>query len=129
MSADSREVEPGVFSVLSQGRSYEVRVDGNRVWVDGRPVTGSRDDPREWNRKKKSALGGGAESVLAPMPGKIIRVLVASGELVTAGQGIMVIEAMKMQNELKAARAGTITRIAVKPHDTVTAGTVLAVIE
>ncbi len=63
------------------------------------------------------------------MPGKIVRVLVSVGDTVRAGQGIAVIEAMKMQNELKAAGAGTVTSISVKDGDTVTAGAVLAVID
>ncbi len=129
MSIDFRKVEPGVFSVISEGVSYEVCVDGNRVWVNGHEVTGSHEDPRDWNPKNRSAHGNGAGTIIAPMPGKIIRLLVDPGELVSAGQGILVIEAMKMQNELKATRAGTIARIEVKQNDTVTAGTVLVILD
>ena len=63
------------------------------------------------------------------MPGKVVRVLVGEGDEVVAGQGLLVVEAMKMQNEMKAPRAGRIGSIAVKEHEAVTAGSVLLVIE
>ncbi len=67
--------------------------------------------------------------IAAPMPGRIVRVLAAAGDLVAAGQGIVVIEAMKMQNELKAPRDGRVTAIEVKEDDRVNAGAILATIE
>ena len=70
----------------------------------------------------------GRASLTAAMPGKIVRVLVAVGDEVAAGQGILVIEAMKMQNELKAPRAGRVTAIEVKENDSVNAGALLATI-
>jgi biotin carboxyl carrier protein len=63
------------------------------------------------------------------MPGKVVRVLVAQGDLVEAGQGIAVVEAMKMQNELKAPRGGRIASLSTHEGATVAAGEVLAVIE
>ena len=63
------------------------------------------------------------------MPGRIVRILIAAGDFVAAGQGIVVIEAMKMQNELKAPRDGRVTTIAVKEDDRVNAGAILATIE
>ncbi len=67
----------------------------------------------------------GRASITAAMPGKIVRVLVAVGEEVAAGQGILVIEAMKMQNELKSPRGGRVTAIEVKENDSVNAGALL----
>jgi biotin carboxyl carrier protein len=63
------------------------------------------------------------------MPGKVVRILAAAGEEVAAGQGIVVVEAMKMQNEMKAPRAGRVIAITVRENDSVNAGAVLATIE
>jgi biotin carboxyl carrier protein len=63
------------------------------------------------------------------MPGKVVRVLAAVGDSVEAGQGILVVEAMKMQNELKAPRAGRVVSVSAKEGDTVAAGEVMAEVE
>ena len=67
--------------------------------------------------------------IKAPMPGKVVRVLAGVGTQVESGQSVIVIEAMKMQNELKAPRDGSVTSIEVKEHDSVTAGAKLLTIE
>ena len=64
----------------------------------------------------------------APMPGKIVGVLVAAGEIVQAGQGLLVVEAMKMQNEIFAPKSGTLEKLLVREGQTVNAGELLAVI-
>jgi biotin carboxyl carrier protein len=71
----------------------------------------------------------GAAEIVSPMPGKIVRVLVKPGDKVEAGAGVVVVEAMKMQNEMKAPKAGTVVSIEVTEGATVNAGDVLAVIE
>ena len=71
----------------------------------------------------------GLQTVVAPMPGKIVRVLIAPGDAVETGQGLIVVEAMKMQNEIKATRAGRVLSVAVKEGATVSAGEILATIE
>ncbi len=129
MAADIVEVEPGVYSVFLDGRSYEVRVNGSEIALAGRQFHIEIADPRRWNPASASLRAEGRESVKAPMPGKIVRLLVAVGDRVAIGQGIVVIEAMKMQNELKAPRAGRVASLSVNENDAVTAGTVLAVIE
>jgi biotin carboxyl carrier protein len=123
------EVEPGVYSVIQDGNSWEVRVSGNEIAIGDYRFTDERDDPRQWKRSGHSADAHGQISIKAAMPGKIVRVLVTVGDEVTAGQGIMVVEAMKMQNELKAPRAGKVTSVGVKENDSVNAGAVLAAIE
>ena len=123
------ETEAGVYSVLVDGASYEVRVTGDQVTVNGHTFEVALEDPRQWKRSRATAGATGKISLTAPMPGKVVRVLVAVGDEVTAGQGIVVVEAMKMQNELKAPRAGRVTSIRVKENDSVNAGAVLAVIE
>ncbi|MDQ6666080.1 MAG: biotin/lipoyl-binding protein [Acidobacteriota bacterium] len=125
---DVVEVEPGVYSILLNGRSYEARADGDVISIDGHRIRVEIQDPRRWNPAKSRWKSEG-ESIKAPMPGKIVRVLVKIGDDVTAGQGLVVIEAMKMQNELKWPRAGNVTAINIKENDAVIAGTVLAMIE
>jgi biotin carboxyl carrier protein len=97
--------------------------------VSGRRFEFAIDDPRAWKRTGGSGGGHGRASITAPMPGKVVRVLATAGERVEAGQGIVVVEAMKMQNEMKAPRAGRVIAIAVRENDSVNAGTVLATIE
>jgi biotin carboxyl carrier protein len=127
------EIAPGVFSVLLDGHSYEARVgngpDGIFVTVGGRRLHVQIDDPRRGGRRASGRRTDGPLQVSASMPGKIVRLLVALGDQVVAGQGLIVVEAMKMQNEMKAARPGRVSSIPVREGDTVTAGAVLAVIE
>ena len=122
------ETEPGVYSVLTEGRASEVRVTGDEITIDGRRFRFEVEDPRRWKKSGGAAEAHGRASILAPMPGKIVRILVAAGDAVTAGQGIVVVEAMKMQNEMKAPKDGIVTAIQVRENDSVTAGAVLAVI-
>jgi acetyl/propionyl-CoA carboxylase alpha subunit len=128
VSTDIIQVEPNVYSVLVDGVSYEARISGTEVTIGGLRLLLEIDDPRQWKRSAGSADSSGRASLTAAMPGKIVRVLVAVGDEVTAGQGILVIEAMKMQNELKSPRAGRVTAIAVKENDSVNAGALLATI-
>jgi len=128
------EVEPGVYSILVDGASHEVRIEATRVDA-GQVTVGNRrfdyqiDDPRQWKRSGDTAGGEGRAAILAPMPGKVVRILVAVGDEVEAGRGIIVVEAMKMQNEMKAPRAGRVAAIQVKENDSVVAGAVLAIID
>ena len=124
--------EPGVYSVLLDGRMYDARVEettaGLVVVIDGYRFEMEVRDPRRWSRKDAERGGDGVQTVVAPMPGKVVRVLVAYGDEVKAGQGLLVVEAMKMQNEIKASRAGKILSLTVKEGATVAAGEVLAAI-
>jgi biotin carboxyl carrier protein len=88
------------------------------------------EDPRSL-QGRRSAGGGatGPRALKAPMPGRVVRVLVGAGDEVLEGQAIMVIEAMKMQNELKSPKVGRVVRVASAVGDTVGAGDVLAVVE
>ena len=131
--AQLAEVEPGIYSVLIGGRSYEAHVEPGEdcAWVTlrGRRFRVAVTDPRRWLRGGPGALGHEHENIVAPMPGKIVRVLVKPGDTVAAGQGILVVEAMKMQNEMKTHRAGQVAAIPVHEGETVAAGAVLATIE
>lgn len=143
--AQVAEAEPGVFSVLLDGQSYEAhaaRCDKNRdehgnehgdecawITVRGRRLRIAITDPRRWTQTSAAAHGHDRETIVASMPGKIVRVLVQPGETVAAGQGVIVIEAMKMQNEMKARRAGRVAAVPVREGETVAAGAILATIE
>ena len=131
--AQLAEVEPGVFSVLLDGRSYEARAEhGDEcAWITvlGRRFRIAITDPRRWTQSSAALHGHDRETIVASMPGKIVRVLVQPGETVAAGQGVIVIEAMKMQNEMKARRAGRLTAVPVREGETVVAGAILATIE
>jgi len=126
-------VEPGVYSVLLDGRSYEARIEpsesGIVVFIAGHRFEAEIHDPRRWSRQTRAQGGEGRANVTAPMPGKIVRLLVAQGDTVTAGQGLLVMEAMKMQNEMKSPKQGTVVSLAAREGATVAAGEVLAVIE
>ena len=132
-SAQLAEVEPGVYSVLLEGRSYEAHCeagpDGAWITIRGRRFHVAITDPRRWIPKRGEAHGQEHENIVAPMPGKIVRVLVEPGQAVEAGQGVIVIEAMKMQNEMKTRRGGRVAAVPVREGETVGAGAILATIE
>lgn len=132
-SASVVEVEPGVYSVLAEGRSYEVRVDPDgeamSVALGGRRFHVTVVDPREWRRPSRGISAEGPQSVVAPMPGRVVRVLMGEGDAVEAGQGLVVVEAMKMQNEIQAPKSGRVVSIPVAAGAAVAAGDVLAVVE
>lgn len=133
VEADALEVSAGVYSILIEGRSFEARIEpasqGARVVVAGREYSASVRDPRQWKRHGGAAREAeGRQQVLAPMPGKIIRILVKAGETVAAGQGLLVIEAMKMQNEVRSPKSGTVERLLVNEGQTVTAAEILAIV-
>jgi len=128
-TADVRQVEPGVYSVVAGGRSYQARVDGVCVSIAGRSFRVEVLDPRRWDRERNHQEAEGRQNITAVMPGKVVRVLVAQGDQVEAGQGLIVVEAMKMQNEMKAVKAGRVATLAAVAGATVNAGEILATIE
>jgi biotin carboxyl carrier protein len=125
--------EPGVYSVLMDGRCYEARVEEHPsllvVVIDGYRFEIDVRDPRRFRRSADGRGADGVQTISAPMPGKVVRVLVAAGDAVEAGQGLLVVEAMKMQNELKSPRAGKVLTVVTREGATVTPGEVLATIE
>ncbi|MFN7924361.1 MAG: biotin/lipoyl-containing protein [Bryobacteraceae bacterium] len=90
------ETEPGVWSVLLGGRSYVARVhvgrQGTVVEVDGHAFPVKVADPREWQEGSDAGGAGGKQKIEAPMPGRVIRLLVEAGQQVEAGQGVIVVE-------------------------------------
>jgi biotin carboxyl carrier protein len=123
-----------VLSVLLNGKAYEVKRErtatDTHLWVGPVRYSAELSDPRSLRSRKAAAgLEQGPVKLLAPMPGKVVRVLVAEKTEVAAGQGILVVEAMKMQNELKSPRAGVVQRIMASEGAAVNAGDVLAVVD
>ena len=125
------QVEPGVYSILLEGRVYEASMDRTGqnlvVTLAGERFEVEVRDPRSWSRKSVAGSQGAA-TLSAPMPGKVVRVLVCAGDTVEAGQGLLVVEAMKMQNEIKAPRSGQVISLAAREGTTVAAGEPLATI-
>ncbi len=133
-----RELAPGVLSALltmpdgsvrSFGLVADARADGDGLLVDGRRLAYEVTDPRSLRAGGAAAGAAGPKALKAPMPGRVVRVMVAEGDTVEAGQGCVVIEAMKMQNELKAPKAGTVTKLRAAEGETVAANAVLLVVE
>ena len=130
------EVEPGIYSVLIGGDSFEVLVELHSELAGGlRVVTGNREysaairDPRQWRRHSGTATEAeGRQRVVAPMPGKIVRVRVKPGDAVEIKQGLLVVEAMKMQNEIRSPKSGMVERLLVIEGQTVNAGETLAIV-
>ncbi len=126
-------VDDGVYAVLIGGRSHEVTVSSTgdvvSVNVSGHRLRIEVFDPRDWRTAARSIASAGRQNLRAPMPGKVVRVLVRAGDQVQQGQGLVVIEAMKMQNEMQAPKAGRVIELTVAAGATVAAGEVLAVIE
>lgn len=127
------EIAPGLYSIVYQGRTYEVFIaklgDQWTAAVGDRTYVVEIQNPRDAAKRSDAALGHMHQDVKAPMPGKVIRVLVREGDDIKAGQGVAVVEAMKMQNELKALRSGRVVRVAVQDGDTVVAGDTLVTLD
>jgi biotin carboxyl carrier protein len=133
---DAALIEPGRWSLLigSSPVSREVRVRNDRrgqwtVLIQGAAIAVTLKDAK----RRSTSIGGmapdeGPAHITAPMPGKIVRLLVAPGDAVEPGQGVVVVEAMKMENELRAPRAGRVLQVSVREGTSVEAGTTLLVI-
>jgi len=126
---------PGAAGHVAR-RSYEVSfgeaASGTvTVHVNGRLVEATVAGAQgSWARRGDAAASGkGPQKILAPMPGKVVKVLVKVGDAVAAKQGVVVVEAMKMENELKAARAGTVKEVKAVEGTSVEAGSVLVIVE
>lgn len=134
VDVDAVEIDPNTLSLLLEGQSYEVRItpspDGGLKLQTGLlEFTAEVVDPRAWRGRKHGALEAeGRQQVVAPMPGKVVRLLVQVGDTVESGQGLFVVEAMKMQNEIHSPKSGTIERLHVKEGQPVNAGDVLCIV-
>jgi len=134
LEADAIEVSPGIYSILIGGKSLEARVEAQGeselcITVAGCEYNAAFRDSRKWKRNRVAGVEAeGRQQLRAPMPGKIVLLLVKAGDTVSAGQGIIVVEAMKMQNEIRSPKSGTAERLLVSEGQTVNAGEVVAIV-
>jgi biotin carboxyl carrier protein len=134
VTVDAVEIAPNTLSILFEGQSFEISVtpspDGKLKLQSGaHEFTAEVIDPRAWSgRRHGNVEAEGRQQILAPMPGKVVRLLVKAGDHVEAGQGLLVVEAMKMQNEIRSPKSGTVERVLVTEGQPVNAGQVLCVV-
>jgi biotin carboxyl carrier protein len=135
VTADLVEITPGTFSILLDGRSFEVRIQALPASGTLRIQSGSEEfaveiiDSRAQRRRRGGPIDAeGSQQVLAPMPGKVVHVLVKAGDKVQRNQGLLVVEAMKMQNEIRSPKTGMVERVLVAEGQRVDAGDVLAIV-
>jgi biotin carboxyl carrier protein len=137
---DGREIEvdavlarPDVLSLRIGNKAFEVKCErvanDLHLWVGSARFAAEVRDPRSLRGRARVVDDRGPKKLTAPMPGKIVRVLVTEGAEVEAGSGVLVVEAMKMQNEIKSPKKGTIQKILVSEGAAVNAGDVLAIVE
>ena len=137
---DGRAVEvdvvlarPDVLSIRIGNRAYEVKCErvasDLHLWVGSQRFAVQVRDPRSFRGRAGVVDDRGPRKLTAPMPGKVLRLLAGPGSEVEAGAGVLVVEAMKMQNEIKSPKKGTIQKILVSEGAAVNAGDVLAIVE
>jgi biotin carboxyl carrier protein len=130
---DARALRPGTWSLLVDGRSYVVDLDRRRTGIAASVGASEAmlvvEDARQKKLAAAAAAGRGAtargESIRAPIAGKVVKALVAVGDVVAAGQPVFVLEAMKMENELVAERGGTVAAIHKQAGQAVDTGDLL----
>jgi biotin carboxyl carrier protein len=123
-----------VLSLLIAGDAYEIKREQTSadtcLWVGNAGFAVELRDPRSLRSRQKAAADEkGPRKIVAPMPGRIVRVLVTENSQVEAGQGILVVEAMKMQNEIKSPKKGIVKKISATAGAAVNPGDVLAIID
>jgi biotin carboxyl carrier protein len=135
VDADVILAAPNAVSVILNGAAFEFHItpSSNGAYnLQTGPHEFHADvrDPRSWQGRRQSALEAeGRQQIVAPMPGKVIRLLIKAGDQVEAGQGLIVVEAMKMQNEIRSPKKGKVERLQAKEGQPVNAGDILAWVE
>lgn len=132
-AASVAQISQGVFSILLETRSFTVRLapkgEDLEVWTAAGQHLISVNDMRDRSCRHKRITASGPVQLRAQMPGKVIKLLAHKGAAVKAGEGLIVVEAMKMQNEVKSPKEGVVSRINVGEGETVAAGQPLVVVE
>jgi biotin carboxyl carrier protein len=137
---DGREFEvdavlarPDVLSLRIGNSAYEIKservANDLHVWVGSSSFAAEVRDPRSLRGRTRAGDDQGPKKIVAPMPGKVVRLLVRDGDAVELGAAMAVVEAMKMQNEIKSPKKGTVQKILVSEGAAVNAGDVLAIVE
>jgi biotin carboxyl carrier protein len=131
---DARLIQPDVLSIVIENQAYEIKREssfsGTHLWVGSARYAAEVRDPRSMRGRKPEAVDEkGPRKLVASMPGKVVRILACEKAEVEAGQGIVVVEAMKMQNEIKSPKKGVLQKIVAAEGTTVNAGDVLAIVD
>lgn len=133
IAVDAVLARPDVLSLRIGDKAFEVKCErvgkDLHFWVGSQRFAADVRDPRSLRSRTQTADDHGPKKLTAPMPGKVVRVLVQEGDDVEAGAGVVVVEAMKMQNEIKSPKKGKVQKILAAPGAAVNAGDVLAVVE
>lgn len=133
VEVDAVLARPDVLSLRIGNQAFEVKCERvgseQHLWVGSARFAVEVRDPRSLRGRARAADDRGPKKLTAPMPGKVVRILATAGAAVEAGAGVLVVEAMKMQNEIKSPKKGTIQKILVAEGAVVNAGDVLAVVE
>lgn len=132
-AVDVAVLPSGVYSLIVDGRSYEVLVrdekKGMAIEIVAHLFLVRLEDPSQRRNEAASPQHEGEAVIESPMPGRVVAIKVQAGQNVREGEGIIVVEAMKMENELTAPKAGKVVKVSVKVGDAVEAGQELVVIE
>ncbi len=122
-----------VISLRIGNQAYEIKAEhvanDLHLWVGSKRFAVEIRDPRSLRGRTSGSDDQGPKKITAPMPGKVVRLLVREGDEVEPGTGVAVVEAMKMQNEIKSPKKGNVQKILVGEGATVNAGDVLAIVE
>jgi biotin carboxyl carrier protein len=134
LQVDAVLTRPDVLSLLIDGKSYEIKRERGvldlHLWVGSARFRVELRDPRSLRgRTDRAGDAKGPKKLVAPMPGKVVRVLVSEGASVETGQGLVVVEAMKMQNEIKSPKRGIVQKVLASDGANVNAGDVLVIVE
>jgi biotin carboxyl carrier protein len=133
-TVDAARVDAHTLSLLVGSSSQEITLAPDAtpgqlaVGIKGVPLSVTVNGRRRWGGKDDGATGGGPQQLIAPMPGKIVRVLAKVGASVQPRQPLVVVEAMKMENELRATRSGVVTELLVQEGQSVDAGALLLIV-
>jgi len=129
---DAILTRPDVLSLRIGDRAYEVkseRVSNDlHLWIGSTCFAVEVRDPRSLRGRTRAGDDHGPRKITAPMPGKVVRLLVHEGDEVEPGSGVAVVEAMKMQNEIRSTKSGTVERVLAKEGQPVNAGEILCIV-
>ncbi len=117
------------FNLIIDGESHNSLICGNTLYLDGEQFSAIAEDPLKKELLKSSGLSTNEGTIIASMPGNVVKILVKEGDIVEAGQGVIVLEAMKMENELEAPKSGKVKKIFVEEKKPVEGGAILVEIE
>jgi len=133
VDVDAVLARPDVISLRIGNAAYEVKSErigeDVHIWVGSTRFAAEVRDPRSLRGRGRAHDDRGPRKIVAPMPGKVVRILAAEGDEVEIGSGVAVVEAMKMQNEIKSPKKGKVQKILVEQGAAVNAGEVLAIVE